>query len=172
MLSPANIIAALFTLLPFLAAAFYAETLAAMTAKLPMALRLLGPAVLCVPYLLVTCASGNFRWSWLALYALLPVALSTLMWQANRADPGNTATGVTFWFSPLWVWPSIFAGSSTPGRRTSPSSTRCCYSMRESMDYSYCGNSMELALICACTRATSALDCASALSMRPLRSLG
>jgi len=87
MLSPAIIIAAIFTLLPFLAAAFFAKNLVGLTEKLPMAARLLGPAVLCVPYLLVACSSGTFRWGWLALYALLPVALSTLMWKASRADP-------------------------------------------------------------------------------------
>jgi membrane protease YdiL (CAAX protease family) len=87
MLSPAIIIAALLTLLPFLAAAFFGKNLVGLTERLPIALRLLGPAVLCVPYLLVTCSSGTFHWGWLALYALLPLMLCTLMWQARRADP-------------------------------------------------------------------------------------
>ncbi len=87
MLSPANILAAIFTLLPFLAAAFFAKKLAGLCAEFPLGLRLFGPVVLCVPYLLVACSSGTFHWSWLALYALLPVIISTLMWQAGRADP-------------------------------------------------------------------------------------
>ncbi len=86
MLNPAIIIAALFTLLPFLAAALFASRVAGLTEPLPTAARLLGPALLCVPYLLVACSTGGFRWGWLALYALLPVTLSTLMWQAHRVD--------------------------------------------------------------------------------------
>ncbi len=86
MLTPAIILAAIFTLLPFLAAAFFAKSLPGLTATLPTALRLLAPAVLCVPYLLVACSSGTFHWGWLALYALLPVALAALMWQASRVD--------------------------------------------------------------------------------------
>ncbi len=89
MLSPAIIVAAILILLPFLAAAFFAKNLVVLTEKLPMALRLLGPVALCVPYLLVACSSGTFHWGWLALYALLPVTLATLMWQASRADPGQ-----------------------------------------------------------------------------------
>jgi membrane protease YdiL (CAAX protease family) len=115
MLSPAIIIAAILTLLPFLAAAFFAEELAALTEKLSVAARLLAPAVLCVPYLLVACSAGNFRWSWLALYALLPVALALLMWQARRADPEQRGNWRDFlvlavlglavdlrWLEPAW----------------------------------------------------------------------
>lgn len=86
MLNPAILIAALLTLLPFLAAAFFASRLAGLAATLPTAARLLGPAVLCVPYLLVACSTATFHWGWLALYALLPVTLSALMWQASRVD--------------------------------------------------------------------------------------
>ncbi len=86
MLTPAIIIAAILTLLPLLAAAFFGNRLAGMAQSLPAPLQLLGPAVLCVPYLLVACSTGTFHWDWLALYALLPVALSALMWQARRVD--------------------------------------------------------------------------------------
>jgi hypothetical protein len=89
MLNRAVIIAALLTLLPFLYAAFCAEKLAVLAERLPVTLRLLGPALLCVPYLLVAYSTGGFRWGWLALYAMLPVALSTLMWRARRVDPGQ-----------------------------------------------------------------------------------
>jgi membrane protease YdiL (CAAX protease family) len=87
MLSPAIIIAAILTLLPLLAVAFFSKELAGLPERLPLAARLLGPAVLCVPYLLVACSSGSFQWRWLALYAMLPVAISMLMWQASGADP-------------------------------------------------------------------------------------
>jgi hypothetical protein len=87
MISPAIAIAALFTLIPFLTAAFFSTELADAAEKLPTSMRLLGPSILCMPYLLVACSTGTFHWSWLALYALLPIAVSTLMWQARRSDP-------------------------------------------------------------------------------------
>ncbi len=34
-------------------------------------------------------ARWSFRWGWLALYALLPVAVAGLLWQAKRADEGQ-----------------------------------------------------------------------------------
>jgi hypothetical protein len=49
-------------------------------------LRLLCPAGLCVPYLLVAISGGVFRWEWFALYALLPVAVAALLWQAREID--------------------------------------------------------------------------------------
>ena len=86
MLTPAIIVAALLTLLPLLAAGFFPNRIAGLTKTLPTAARLLGPAVLCAPYVLVACSTGSFHWGWLALYALLPVAISILMWQASRID--------------------------------------------------------------------------------------
>ena len=87
MISPAIVTAALLLLIPFLAAAFFSAELAAFAEKLPASVRLLGPSVLCLPYLLVAGSTGIFHWGWLALYALLPAAISTLMWQARRSDP-------------------------------------------------------------------------------------
>jgi uncharacterized protein len=81
-----NLIAALLTLLPFLAFAFFPEIAAARVQALPVWARLLSPAALCLPYVLVACAAGMFRWGWLALYALLPVAIASLLWQAARVD--------------------------------------------------------------------------------------
>lgn len=79
--------AALLTLVPFLAAAFFSNEIAGAAERLPTAARLLGPSILGAPYLLVTCSTGTFHWRWLALYTLLPVVISTLMWQARRSDP-------------------------------------------------------------------------------------
>ena len=89
MISPAVVIAALLTLAPFLTAAFFARDVAGMGEMLPEWARLLGPAVLCVPYVLVACSAGMFRWGWMALYAVVPVAVSMLLWQARRVDPGQ-----------------------------------------------------------------------------------
>ena len=87
LVQPVIAIAALLTLAPFLAAAFFTRQLAVATNLLVVPVRLLSPAVLCVPYLLVACPSGTFRWGWLAIYALLPVAIAALMDQARRIDP-------------------------------------------------------------------------------------
>ena len=87
MVNPAIVIAALLTLAPFLAAAFFRQPLTSAADRLTAPVRLLAPALLCVPYLLVACATGRFRWGWLAVYALLPVAVAALMQQARRIDP-------------------------------------------------------------------------------------
>jgi hypothetical protein len=84
--TPPNLIAALLTLVPFLAVAFFPRAVAARVRGLPVWAQLVCPVLLCVPYLLVACSAGVFRWGWFALYAALPVAISTLLWQAGRAD--------------------------------------------------------------------------------------
>lgn len=78
--------AALFTLIPLLVEAFLPGKLASVTRTFPTGVRLLAPALLCTPYLLVASSSRTFHWAWLALYALLPVAVSILMWQAAQID--------------------------------------------------------------------------------------
>jgi hypothetical protein len=83
----AVVIAACLTLLPLLTAAFFGERVANRAHVPPVWVRILQPAVLCVPYVLVSCASDSFRWQWLLLYALLPVVVAGLMLQAKRVDP-------------------------------------------------------------------------------------
>lgn len=87
MISPANAIAALLTLIPLLAAAFLPQAVAGYARRLPAWAQIICPAALCAPYVLVTCAAGDFRWGWFALYALIPVAVAGVLWQAMRADP-------------------------------------------------------------------------------------
>src|ERR1700722_9364097 len=87
MFTPANILAATLTLIPFLAAAFFGKSLASRIQTPPTIVRLLRPAILCIPYILVTASAGDFSWRWLALYALLPVAIAALLHSANLADP-------------------------------------------------------------------------------------
>jgi membrane protease YdiL (CAAX protease family) len=73
------------------------------------------PALLCVPYTLIALSFGIFNWGWLALYALLPVAIAILLGQARRADlemRGNWRDFVVLavlglavdlrWFEPAW----------------------------------------------------------------------
>ncbi|MGP8259178.1 MAG: type II CAAX prenyl endopeptidase Rce1 family protein [Acidobacteriaceae bacterium] len=85
-IGPAMVVAAVLTLAPIVAAAFFSTSLAAWVQRLALPLRLLGPAGLCVPYLLVAISGGVFRWEWFALYALLPVAVAALLWQAGGID--------------------------------------------------------------------------------------
>jgi len=86
---PALCIAAVLTLAPLVAAAFFSRGLAARVDRMPLPLRLLSPAALCVPYVLVAISQGIFRWDWFALYALLPVAVAALLWQARAIDPAQ-----------------------------------------------------------------------------------
>ncbi|WP_263365642.1 CPBP family intramembrane glutamic endopeptidase [Edaphobacter bradus] len=85
--TPATVIAALLTLIPFLWAIFFPTHLTNRAQSLHIAARLLCPAVLCTPYALVALSFHILHLHWLALYALLPVAVATLLWRANLSDP-------------------------------------------------------------------------------------
>ena len=115
MYSPAIILAALLTLIPFFAAAFFAKNLSPQSQSLSTPLRILCPTVLCIPYLLVTVSSGTFSWPWFALYALLPIAIAALLHQASLADPNQRGNWRDYlvlitlglavdlrWFEPAW----------------------------------------------------------------------
>jgi membrane protease YdiL (CAAX protease family) len=111
----AVVIAAVLTLVPLVGAAFFAGRLGGMGAGLPTWVRLLRPAVLGVPYLLVASSAGMFRWGWLAVYAGLPVAVAGLLWMAGRVDAEKRGCWLDFvvlgtlglavdlrWFEPAW----------------------------------------------------------------------
>lgn len=85
-ITPANVIAALLTLMPLVAAAFFARRVEGCARRLPGWAQIVCPAALSVSYVIVTCAAGQFRWGWFAMYALLPVAVAGLLWQAMRKD--------------------------------------------------------------------------------------
>jgi membrane protease YdiL (CAAX protease family) len=115
MITAPIVIAALLALIPYLAAAFFGERCTAAAAKLPPALRIAAPALLCVPYILVALSTGTLHWHWLALYALLPVAIAAILLQAHRKDPqqrGNWRDYLVLitlglavdlrWFEPAW----------------------------------------------------------------------
>ena len=88
LITPANLIAALLALAPFLAAAFFPQWASGRARSLPLWAQLASPAVLCLPYLLVAVGGGVFRWGWFALYAVLPVAIPGLLDWTRRADSG------------------------------------------------------------------------------------
>jgi membrane protease YdiL (CAAX protease family) len=110
-----NIFAAILTLLPFFSAAFFGDALREQFKPLSIAIRLLRPAILCLPYLFVSIAASSFHWYWFALYALLPVAIALLLHHARQDDPNQTGTWVDYfvlislglavdlrWFEPAW----------------------------------------------------------------------
>jgi membrane protease YdiL (CAAX protease family) len=88
-ITPTNVIAALLTLAPLLAAAFLPERAAGWVRRLPAWAQIASPAMLVLPYVLVACGGGVFRWGWFALYCLLPVAIAALLLQASQADPSR-----------------------------------------------------------------------------------
>ena len=113
--TPVLIVAALLTLVPYLAAAFFREATLAWTQKRPLPIRLLAPSLLCAPYSLVAGSAGMLDWRGFVLYSCLPVAVGILLWQAGQIDPeqrGNwrdflvlAALGLAVdlrWFEPLW----------------------------------------------------------------------
>ena len=115
MFSSAVVIAAVLTLAPFLAAAFFASQFSRLRQVLPAGLRVVCPSLLCVPYVLVAQWGGVFRWHWLVLYALLPVAIAVLLEHARRSDPEQRGNWRDFfvlgtlglavdlrWFEPAW----------------------------------------------------------------------
>jgi len=110
----AVVVAALLTLLPFLFAAFWPLDVLGVE-RLPLAVRVGLPAVSCIPYAMVAVSYGQFRWSWFALYLLLPVAISWLLHRASVADPAQRGDWRDFlilavlglavdlrWFEPAW----------------------------------------------------------------------
>jgi len=115
LLRPLVILGALLTLIPVLGAAFFPTRLKALDEALSQTVRIVGPALLCIPYALIAISFGIFHWGWLALYALLPVAIAFVMSRAKDADPevkGNwrdfavlATLGLAVdlrWFEPAW----------------------------------------------------------------------
>jgi uncharacterized protein len=111
---PSIAIAALLTLAPYFAAGFW-PSVTNRIHRLPPGPRILLPGLLAVPYALVSLSLGIFRWKWLALYALLPLGISALLFQARQADPEQRGTWRDYlilliiglavdlrWFDPAW----------------------------------------------------------------------
>jgi uncharacterized protein len=115
MFTPANVFAAILTLVPYLSFAFSGDAIARRIQALPAPLRQLLPSFLSLPYLLITLATRTFHWSWFFLYALLPIAITLLLHQALQLDPdqiGNWRDYLVLftlglavdlrWFEPAW----------------------------------------------------------------------
>ncbi len=115
LITPANVLAAILTLIPFLAAAFFPQHLAGRARMLSAWAQLSCPALLSLPYVLVAGGAGTFRWEWFVLYAALPVAVAFLLWLAARSGKAQDATWQDFlvlavlglavdlrWFEAAW----------------------------------------------------------------------
>ncbi len=109
------VIAGCLALAPMLWAAFWTEGFARWTARLPIAVRVVAPGLLCVVYVLVATARGIFEWRWLGVYLLLPVAVAAMLAWAACVDPEQSGDWREFvvllvlglavdlrWFEPAW----------------------------------------------------------------------
>jgi uncharacterized protein len=74
-------------LAPALAFGFAAERAARAARRWPLAVRVLLPALLVAPYVVIAATQQMFRWQWFALYAALPVMIAWLLARAVVADP-------------------------------------------------------------------------------------
>jgi len=108
-------IAALLALIPYFAAAFFGMHFKAAVGKLPHIARILAPASLCLPYVVVAISAGIFKWAWLAIYAVLPIAIAAILEQARWKDSEQRGNWRDFlvliplglavdlrWFEPAW----------------------------------------------------------------------
>ena len=108
-------IAAVLALIPYLAGAFFGKRFGLAIARIPRLARISVPAVLCIPYAVVAVSTGMLRWYWLAMYALMPVAIAAVLLQARHADPEHRGNWRDFlvlivlglavdlrWFEPAW----------------------------------------------------------------------
>ncbi len=102
-------------LVPAAAFGFARERVAVAVARWPFAVRVALPALLVVPYVVITASQHMLRWEWCALYAVLPVVMAWLLARAAVADPeqrGNWRDAVILltlglavdlrWFDVAW----------------------------------------------------------------------
>jgi len=85
--TPAAILALVLELAPAVGLGCAAERIARAVGRWPVAVRVSLPALFVAPYVLVASSQHLFRWSWFALYALLPPAVAWLLLHAAAADP-------------------------------------------------------------------------------------
>ena len=71
---------------PMLAAGFCQGLVDRLGRSLPRAVRVLVPALLCIPYALAAQSIGILQWKWMALYALVPVAIAAMLEWARSED--------------------------------------------------------------------------------------
>jgi membrane protease YdiL (CAAX protease family) len=87
--TPIAIAAFALELSPAIAFGCASDRIANAISRWPLALRVIFPCVLVLPYLLISVSSHFFQWQWFALYAFLPVAVAWLLVRAAIADPAQ-----------------------------------------------------------------------------------
>jgi membrane protease YdiL (CAAX protease family) len=108
-------VAFVLALTPVFAFGFAGETCARGVSRLPLVPRLLLPALLAAPYLIVSLATQTLRTRWLLAYLLIPIAAAALLALAARLDPDRHAHWLDFlvlfplglavdlrWLQPAW----------------------------------------------------------------------
>ncbi len=85
--TPAAVAALALELAPAVLFGCAAERVARAVQRWPVALRVGLPALLVVPYTIVSIGAGTFQWTWFALYLILPVAIAWLLMHAAQTDP-------------------------------------------------------------------------------------
>src|ERR1700680_678995 len=85
--TPLEVAAEASLLFPCVALAFFGEPSRRAVTRFALPARLGLPALAAIPYYLVAHSSENFRWSFVVIYAVLPVILVILLWNANGRDP-------------------------------------------------------------------------------------
>ena len=84
--TPLAITAFVLELMPAVSFGFAAEAVARRVQRWPLALRVLAPALLVVPYIIVAASQHIFRWHWFVLYSAMPVLIACLLMRAAMAD--------------------------------------------------------------------------------------
>ncbi len=74
-------------LVPAVALGLAGERVARTAERWPQTLRIVLPVLCALPYILISISHQMFLWRWLALYALLPIAIAWLLSRAAAADP-------------------------------------------------------------------------------------
>jgi membrane protease YdiL (CAAX protease family) len=85
--TPTAIIVLAVELAPAVAFGFAAERVTRAVQRWPVAARVAFPALFVLPYVAVSVSQHIFRWSWCAVYAVLPVMIAWLLGRAAVADP-------------------------------------------------------------------------------------
>jgi uncharacterized protein len=90
----AVIVALIWSLAPLFIFGFGGERAKKLVEHLPVRVRVLLPAVLGLPYLLVTGLTSRFQWAWLGVYLVLPVVVALALFCSEQRDPHQRGTWI------------------------------------------------------------------------------
>ena len=85
--TPVDLAVLVLELIPAAAFGLVGERVARAAVRWPQMLRITLPALCALPYALISVSHQMFFWRWLAVYAVLPVAIAWLLARAAAADP-------------------------------------------------------------------------------------